>query len=329
MVSLIATSNLAVSTALRIRIAESCHRDLSKAFVVWLLADFNQRADLLSIAAQAAEREGAGQDFQSIALLGFAADAGVLSEPELAALKKGLTRLAGRRPVVSGVPMPFCADAVGIVGIALGTGFIADAEVTGQVVVWAKRFLKSAYERDRVEDWQRCLLAAADLKMGAPLKLSIPNSAAVADVRIALLAKGLISCPDAQVRQDAARVLEIAIQELSGEIECERTALRLAGVDWVLRREGKEGDRAGAFTGLITNPLHTPNEDKQSAIDPRPRKKRGRPTKIPDELKQRALAVQGTKKRAQILYGCQYPTTEQQRNVSGILKHFRSKSTKN
>jgi hypothetical protein len=329
MVPLIETSNLAVSTALRKRIAESWRRDLSKAFFAWLLEDFNERAELLSIAARAAKREGAGQDFQTVAILGFAGDAGILFEPELAALKKGLTRLAGRSPVVNGVPMPFCADAVGILGIALGTAVIADAEVTGQVVGWATRFLKSAYERDRAADWQRCLFAAADLKMRTPLKLSVPDGAAVADVRIALLAKGLISCPDAQVRQDAARVLEIAIQEPSRAIDCERTALCLVGVDWVLRREGKEGDRAGAFTGLITNPLHTPNEDKQSAIDPRPRKKRGRPTKIPDELKRRALAVQGTTARAQILYGCQYPTTEQQRNVSGILKHFRSKSTKN
>jgi hypothetical protein len=76
MVPLIATASLAVSTALRKRIAESCQRDLSRAFVAWLLEDFKQPVDLLSIAAQAAKREGAGQDFQSVAILGFAADAG-------------------------------------------------------------------------------------------------------------------------------------------------------------------------------------------------------------------------------------------------------------
>jgi hypothetical protein len=177
-----------------------------------LLEDFNQPTRLLSIAAQAAKREGAGQDFQTVAILGFAAYAGVLSERELTALKKGLGRVAGRIPVVSGVPMPFCGDAVGILGVALGTAVIANPEVTGQVVGWAMRFLKRAYERDRAEDWQRCLLAAADLKLGTPLKLSFPNSAGVADVRLALLAKGLIYCPDTQVRQDAARVLESETQ---------------------------------------------------------------------------------------------------------------------
>jgi hypothetical protein len=328
MVPLIAASNLAVSTALRIRIAESCRRDLSKVFAVWLREDFNQPADLLSIAAKAAEREGAGQDFQTIAILGFAADAGVLSDPELAALKKGLTRLAGRSPVVNGVPMPFCADAVGILGVALGTTVIADAEVTGNVVGWAMRFLKSAYERDRAEDWQRCLLAAADRKMGAPLKLSFPNSIAVADVRLALLAKGLIHCPDMQVRQDAARVLQIANQEPLGEVECERAALCLAGVEWVIRQVGKQADPAGVFTEhTSTNPLHTPKEDQTGDIDARPQRRRGRRAKISDELKQKALMVQGAHARAQILYGCQYPTSQQKKNVSAILRNYRRKST--
>jgi hypothetical protein len=118
MVPLIVTSYVALS-ALRKRIAETCGRELSKAFIAWLLKDFNEGADLLSMAARASERAGAGQDFQTVAILGFAADARVLSERELAGVKKGLSRLAGRSPVVSGVPMPFCADAVGILGIAL------------------------------------------------------------------------------------------------------------------------------------------------------------------------------------------------------------------
>jgi hypothetical protein len=55
-------------------------------------------------------------------------------------------------------------------------------------------------------------------------------------------------------------------------------------------------------------------------------KKRGRPTEIPDERKQRALAVRGGKARAQILYATKYPTPQQVKNVSSILKHYRRKS---
>jgi hypothetical protein len=55
------------------------------------------------------------------------------------------------------------------------------------------------------------------------------------------------------------------------------------------------------------------------------RNKRGRPTKISDERKIRALAVTGGKARAQILYNTPYPTNRQVRNVSSILKHFQKK----
>jgi hypothetical protein len=52
------------------------------------------------------------------------------------------------------------------------------------------------------------------------------------------------------------------------------------------------------------------------------RKKRGRPTTISDDKKQKALSVQGGKARAQILYGVSYPTSQQVKNVSSILRHY-------
>jgi hypothetical protein len=54
---------------------------------------------------------------------------------------------------------------------------------------------------------------------------------------------------------------------------------------------------------------------------PKPRK-RGRPSKIPDERKQRALAAKGNKERAMILYGTTYPTPQQVKNVYSILKNY-------
>jgi hypothetical protein len=51
-------------------------------------------------------------------------------------------------------------------------------------------------------------------------------------------------------------------------------------------------------------------------------KKRGRPTRIPAELKLKALQVKGGTARAQILYETNYPTAQQIKNVPSILKHF-------
>ena len=232
--------------------------------------------------------------------------------------------------MVNGLPRPFCSDAVGILGIAVGTAAIANAEVTGQVVQWATPLLRRIYRRERTEDWHRCLFAAADRKLGAPLNLPVPNSTTVADVRLALLAKGVITYPDTQVQQDAARVREIAIEETSRGGHCERAALCLAAVEWVIRVEGEQDDRADAsIEQIITNPPPTSQEDKQSDIEARPRKKRGRRAKIPNELKEQALRAQGAKERAQILYQCLYPTNQQKKNVSAILRHYRSKSAPN
>jgi hypothetical protein len=328
MAPLIATSNLTITAALRKRIDASRPRELSKAFIAWLLEDFN---NLLSIAGAAAKRAGAGQDFLDIAILGLAAHAGVLSEPGVAELKEGLTRLAGLRPIVNGVRMPLYTDAVGMLGVALGTAVIADAELTSQVVGWTRRFLKSAYEMDEVQDWQRCLLAAADLSLGSPLILPFPTSGLVADVRLALLAKGLINSPKTQVQLDTARLRQSTIEEpLGGPVECERAALCVAGVEWVIREAGNQAVPASASTEhIITNPPHTSKEAKRSDIDARPLKKRGRRAKIPDELKEQALRAQGAKERAQILYQCLYPTNQQKKNVSAILRHHRSKSAPN
>lgn len=53
------------------------------------------------------------------------------------------------------------------------------------------------------------------------------------------------------------------------------------------------------------------------------RRKRGRPAKIDSALKEKALKVEGGKARAQILYQTHYPTPQQVKNVSAILRHYK------
>ena len=111
MVSLEASS-VGVREALRTRITAGCGRDLSKAFVSWLLRTPEERSGFATIAAVAGKRDRANQDFQTIAILGFAADAGLLSSTETVSLQKGLRRLAGGAPAINGVPLGFPSDPV-------------------------------------------------------------------------------------------------------------------------------------------------------------------------------------------------------------------------
>jgi hypothetical protein len=221
-------------TALRRHLADSRRTDLSKAFAAWVLGKSRKDPEFLSIVNEAAAREGAQQDFQTVAVLGFAAESKSLSAGQLETFRNGLHRQAGREPIVDGVPMAFCVDAIGILGVAAGTKALGDVSLTSEVVRWISKFLKSTYEMDRAEDWQRCLFAAADRQLGKPLDLAMPNSVPTADIRIALLARGLVDAAEGiRALEDAIRTLDLAVQEPIQDFDCDRAALRVAALEWV------------------------------------------------------------------------------------------------
>jgi hypothetical protein len=244
--------------ALRRRLTESCRTELSRAFAAWLLREPETDAEFASLVSDAATREGAQQDFQTVAILGFGADASILGAAQIEVLKKGLRRQAGREVVIDGLPVAFCSDAVGILGIAMGTKAVADADLTGRVVKWASKFLKNSYDTERAEDWQRSLFAAADQQLGSSLNLSFPKSAATADVRTALVARGLIETGgNNQAAEDDAQTLRLAIREPQNELDCNRAALRLAAVESVIGAAtpssgGKEAARAAKRSSLLS-----------------------------------------------------------------------------
>ncbi len=207
--------------------------ELSRAFAAWLLR--GNDGELASLVSEAATREGAQQDFHTVAILGFGAEAGLLTAEAIEALKKGLRRQSGRGVVIEELPAAFCSDAVGILGVVLGTKAVADPELTDQIVKWVSKFLKKSYDEERTEDWQRCLFAAADQQLGGSLDLTILKTPATADVRTALVSKGLIDASDAEsADQDGHQTLTLAMRELANDLPCDRAALRLAAVESVI-----------------------------------------------------------------------------------------------
>jgi hypothetical protein len=238
MVPLSATSEFLLAdarAALRRRVADVGRTELSRTFGAWLLSGRETDAEFVSLVNEAATREGAQQDFQTVATLGFGLDAGKLGVEQTEALKKGLRRLAGREVVIDALPVAFCSDAVGILGVALGTKRLADTDITNLVVKWLTKFLKKSYEAERTEGWHRCLFAAGDRQLGSPLNLSIPKSPDTADVRTALLAKGLIEARDGGPEEDGQQSLRLAMRELPDDLPCDRVALRLVAVESVIR----------------------------------------------------------------------------------------------
>lgn len=235
MVSVSTTSEFLLQdsrAALRRRTSEDGRTELSRAFAAWLLADIALQSEFAALVREAATREGARQDFHTVAILGFGSDAGLLTGKEIEMLKKGLRRQAGRGVVIDDLPAAFCSDAVGILGVAVGTKAVADTELTDEVVKWMSKFLKKSYDAERTEDWERCLFAAGDRQLGNQLDLPIPASPSMADVRAALATKGVTeSSPDVQWGH---QTLNLAMRELPDELPHDRAALRLAALESVI-----------------------------------------------------------------------------------------------
>jgi len=81
----------------------------------------------------------------------------------------------------------------------------------------------------------QCFSACTLIRL-SPLDVSIPKSTATADVRIGLLAKGLINAFDAdQVWKDAVQTLQLAVQEPPKNFTYERAAPRVAAVEWIIQ----------------------------------------------------------------------------------------------
>jgi hypothetical protein len=222
--------------ALRRRVSEDSRTELSRAFAGWLLhgTEAHMDAGLDTLVPEASTREGAQQDFQTVAILGFGANAGILGTERIEVLKKGLRRQAGRGVLIDELPAAFCSDAVGVLGVALGTKAVADTDLTDHVVKWASKFLKNSHAAERTEDWHRCLFAAADFQLGGSLNLSVPKSPVVADVRAILLAKSIVEC-DAQADDNGQQTLRLAVHELADELSCDRALMRFAAVEWVVQ----------------------------------------------------------------------------------------------
>lgn len=252
-----ATSDFLVAdarAALRRRLADTDRTELSRAFAAWLLREPDLKTEFSSLVAAAAGRKGAQQDFQTVAILGYGSEAAMLNAQQLDALKQGLRRQAGREPSVDGVPMAFCRDAVGILGIALGVKAVADDKITSEVARWAARFLKASYEMERAEDWHRCLFAAADQQLGSPENLAVPHSAALADVRTALVMRGILA-DGILLAEDWDQTLRSAVMASQAELPVDRAVLFLAAMEFVMRTATPKASNKLMVAGYVRSSM--------------------------------------------------------------------------
>jgi hypothetical protein len=118
------------------------------------------------------------------------------------------------------------------------------------------RFLKASYDMERTEEWCRCLLAAADRQLDSPQNLSIPPSAAIADVRTALVMRGVLP-EEILASDDSETTLRLAWKEPQADLPFDRAMLRLSATEFVIRNAevpsgGKGSKRAAGIGGSLS-----------------------------------------------------------------------------
>ena len=201
-----------------------------EAFAAWLLREVVIELQLKEATQQAIERTMAQRDYRDVATLGYAVAAGVLELSQHNVLKAGLTWVAGREPLIDGVPADFYTDTIAILGIALGASHLGEDSTKAAISNWITRIISHGLH-NRLSDWQRCLLTAAQCTVSESVTLPIPNASTVSDVRVALRAKGLFPLNPELDSQDELEALSLMKLETGVTLSPARSALRVASFD--------------------------------------------------------------------------------------------------
>jgi hypothetical protein len=205
-----------------------------RAFLAWLLYEDSPADDLGGLAMKAATDLATVRSYHDLAVIGYAAHAAGLGVVETNALRHGLKWLCGRNCEVAGEPAPFFTDAVALLGIALGAGYLG-GEDAASVRKWLLGFLPRAAALPAVEAWQRCLLSVTLQVLGSQ-ELPVPSDRGVADIRTALRARGVAPlCGREDAETDERFTLDLIKQQPADDLPEVRAALRLSAFSWIRR----------------------------------------------------------------------------------------------
>jgi hypothetical protein len=211
----------------RIIASLSGQNNLDEAFAAWLLQGEDLGLSLAGPAREAASNVGASRTYQDVAILGFALDAGEITDDERSALVSNLRWLAGSSALINDTPAGVSLDPIAVLGVALGSERIGDSHLQESVRNWISTFISNSYGMRNVGLWRKCLFAAIQRVVDTKPSLAVPTSRQIADVRVALSAKGLLPRPSSMT-EDARQALMNFKAGVNLSDEVTRLALSLA-----------------------------------------------------------------------------------------------------
>ena len=228
--------------------------NLDEVFAVWLLQAEELGLSLEGATREAASHVGAARTYQDVAILGFAADVGKIKKDDVDIFRANLQWLAGSSPFINNTPAGVSVDPVAVLGIAIGAKSLDDRQIQEEVSTWISSFIANSYEMRNIESWQKCLFAAAQRVAAATPVLAIPHDRSIADVRVALVTKGLLPAPSSRT-EDERHALLLLKSGINPSSDLNRLALSLAAYNAVIQlapallseSTGGEADQTSTF----------------------------------------------------------------------------------
>lgn len=208
--------------------------NLDEVFAAWSLANTSFGFEFESICRESAQRVEASRSYLDIAILGFSADAGLAETDINKALKEGLEWQSGRSVTIDGISTGVSQDPIALLGIALGARIIANSDLMDLVSKWVGSFINEAYEMRGIENWQKCLIAAAGHLLRISPSVVIPNDDSINDVLIALNTKKIFLSND--ISGNAAHALYYLKSAKATEVEATRAALSIVACNAIMTR---------------------------------------------------------------------------------------------
>jgi hypothetical protein len=196
----------------------------ARAFAAWVQVDELAHAPVLrSLAIEAAAAEGPSRQTVHAAVLGYAS---AFDRGFIGAFFDAVTWLRERQYFVSGRPLTFEVDGLGLLGVAVGiTRLESQARIEAEN--WLEGVLKRSLAARRLADWNESLIASALFVLCDDASAGFVSD----DLRTALEAKGLL--PSSREAQRGAG--ELILQLTAVRDGMTRAAAQLRALKFLLR----------------------------------------------------------------------------------------------
>jgi REase_DpnII-MboI len=246
--------------------------DIYEAFAAWLVPDTIPGLIIEGATEAAVEAAGSSRTASGVATLGYASGMKELNEKESRCLQSGIEWVVGCEPIVRGTPMPFCMDAVTLVGIVLGAKKCNS--IQERFESWLRLCREATSAGQGLGEWQEWLMAVVTQDAGIGWAGKTVEGAEGAEVRVSLRSKGFGTAADAtSIAKDEVAALSYIVTCPSSGFGISRAAIRLATLDWIRRQRATLAVQSFSMQDLANLLRRVPSGLKKWTWEDRPRTK--------------------------------------------------------